>query len=147
MHGKLTALMRYHLRYKLKGPPLTISFGLGADVAVNSIIRLPTLRIWGGLLDFSNNNFTAPSSCTQFPLLYEPTRQDLSSSIEFPEGTFIRPTCGHNNVVSALLTNIDANLVATVNPPNPVNTVTSPKIVDTNTASCFRQVLQAAETE
>ena len=48
---------------------------------------------------------------------------------------------------SALLTNIDANLAPTVDFPNPVNTVTSPIIVDSNTASCFRWVVQTTETE
>ena len=146
MHGKLTALVRYHLRYKLKGQPLTISFGLGADVVVNSIIGLPTLRIWGGLLDFINNKFTAPAIHTQIPLLYEKNKQGLPPSIEFPEGKFIRPICGHNNVVIVLLTNINTTLAPTVDPPNPVNTVTSPIVVDSNTTSCFRREVKIAKT-
>ena len=147
MHGKLTALVRYHLRYTRKGRPLTISFGLGADIAVNSIIELPTLRIWGGLVDFSNNKFTTPAIHTQFPLLYEPTKQGLPPSIEFPEGTFIRPNYGQNNVFSALLTNVDANLAPTVNPFNPFNTIKSTIIVDNNTASYFIRVVQTTRAE
>ena len=88
MHGELTALVRYHLRYQLKGRPVVISFGLGADVAVNSIIGLPTLRQWGGLLDFCSNKFVAPAINTGFPLLYEPTKQGLPPSITFSENHF-----------------------------------------------------------
>ena len=146
MHRKLTALVRYHLRYESMVQPLMISFVLGVDVAVSLIIGLPTLRIWEGLLNSYNNKLIVPAIGTQFPLLYELTKQGLTPSVEFPDGTFIRPTCGHNNVVSALLTNIDANLSPTVNPLNPVNTVTSPTILEYNTASCFRQVVQTTET-
>ena len=139
--------MRYHLRYKLKGRPLTISFGLGEELVVNSIIGLPTLRIWGGLLDFSNNKFTASAIDTKFLLLYEPAKQGLPPSIESPEGTFIRPSCGHNNVVSTIPINIDTNLAPIVDPPNPVNTVTFPTIVDANAAFYIRREVKIAETE
>ena len=43
-HGKLTTIVRYKLRYKQEQRPCFLSFGLGKDVAVNSIIGLPTLR-------------------------------------------------------------------------------------------------------
>ena len=69
MHEKLTDLVQYYLRYQLKGRPVVISFGLGANVAVNSIIGLPTLRQWGGLLEFCSNKFVAPAINTGFPLL------------------------------------------------------------------------------
>ena len=44
MHGKLTAIVRYWMRYQVNDKYITLYFGLGADVVVNSIIGLPTLR-------------------------------------------------------------------------------------------------------
>ena len=44
MHGKLTEIVRYWLRYQVNDKYTILSFGLGADVAVNSIVGLPTLR-------------------------------------------------------------------------------------------------------
>ena len=44
MHGKLTSIVRYWLRYQVNNKYITLSFDLGADVAINSIIGLPTSR-------------------------------------------------------------------------------------------------------
>ena len=44
MQGKITAIVRYWLRYQVNNKYITLSFGLRADVVVNSIIGLPTLR-------------------------------------------------------------------------------------------------------
>ena len=38
MHGKLTAIVRYWLRYKNDGKHVILSFGLGESVMVNSIV-------------------------------------------------------------------------------------------------------------
>ena len=48
IHGKLTAIVCYWLRYKVNSKPIALSFGLGPDAIVNSIVGLPTLRQWGG---------------------------------------------------------------------------------------------------
>lgn len=48
------------LHYQVDNKYITLSFGLGADVAVNYIVSLPTLRQWGGNLNFGNNIFVAP---------------------------------------------------------------------------------------
>ena len=81
MYGKLTAVVRYCLRYAVNGKRFTLSFGLGVDVAVNSIVGLPTLRQWGGTLDFNTNKFVATKLNRQFPLYYEPTKQGLPQCV------------------------------------------------------------------
>ena len=45
MHEKLTAIVRYWLRYETKNKGIILSFGLRHDVAVNLIIELPTLHL------------------------------------------------------------------------------------------------------
>ena len=74
MYGTLTAIVRYWMRYKVDNKLITLSFGLGSDVAVNSILGLPTLRQWGKILNFADNKFLAPKLNKQFPLHYEPTK-------------------------------------------------------------------------
>ena len=138
MHGKLTALVRYHLRYQLTGLPVIISFGLGADVAVNSIIGLPTLRQWGGLLDFNANKFVATSINTQFPILYEPTKQGLPPSITFNESMFTRPGSNKSFMGSALMTNIDESTT----PKTKLVTFApseAPTVTDTGIGACFKR--------
>ena len=39
---------------------ITLSFVLGADVVVKSIIGLSPLRQWGGNIDFGKNMFVVP---------------------------------------------------------------------------------------
>ena len=44
-YSKLTAVVTYHTQYTdTDGTPLTLSFGLGASVAVNVIVGLPTIK-------------------------------------------------------------------------------------------------------
>ena len=77
MHGKLTAIVRYLLRYAVNDKRFTLSFGLGVDVAVNYIVGLPTLRQWGRTLGFNTNKCVASKLNRQFSLHYEPTKQGL----------------------------------------------------------------------
>ena len=42
--GRLTAIVRYQIRYHQGEKPYILSFGLGKDVRFNSIIGIPTLR-------------------------------------------------------------------------------------------------------
>ena len=72
-HEKLNAIEIYWIHYKQGDKEAIISFGLGADVAVTSIIGPPTLRQWGGHMDFSSNRVIASISNTKFNLHYEQT--------------------------------------------------------------------------
>ena len=74
MYGKLTAILRYWLQYADDGKPVILSFGLGPDVVMNSIIGIPTLRQWGGSLDSISDEFSSCLLHTTFPIHYEPTK-------------------------------------------------------------------------
>ena len=109
---------------------MIISFGLEAEIAVDSIIGLPTLRQWVGLLDFNTNKFIATSINKKFPLHYKTTKQGLPPSVIFNESMFTRP--GNSNLTrgSALMKNIDedttpkTNLVTFAPSEHPVVTYT-----------------------
>ena len=58
--GKLTAIVTYYIRYtSVNNLPILLSFGLGNEVAVNTIIGKPTSKEWKGCVDFSNDTFTS----------------------------------------------------------------------------------------
>ena len=106
MHGKLTSIFRYWMRYDQGNKKSVLSFGLGADVAINYLIGLPTLRQWGGFFDFGNNNFVVSSVNTKFPLFYEPTKHGLSASVEFIDTNSNRPIQGAEENYVIMLTNL-----------------------------------------
>lgn len=68
INGKLITIVRYWMRYEQGNKKAILSLGLGTDVVVNSIIRLPPLRQWGGVFDFGENNFFARSLNIKFPI-------------------------------------------------------------------------------
>ena len=135
MHGKLTAIIRYWLRYRVNDKYATLSFGLEADVAVNSIVGLPTLRHWGGNLDFGNNVFVAPKLKCQFPLHYELTKQGLPPTVIFDNNSFIRPSQCNNQTVQTFMTNVQTTSFNS----NSKQCVELPVINDTNTGDCFKR--------
>ena len=94
------------MRYYQGSKKAVLSFGLGADAAVNSLVGLPTLRQWEGVFDFGENNFVARSLNTKFPLCYEPTKNGLPANVEFNDDDFNRPLQGAEGYVVILLTNL-----------------------------------------
>ena len=89
--NKLTAVVRYYTPYTTKdGKPVLLSFGLGSNVAVRTIIGLPTLKAWGGVMDFVGNKFIANNLQKRFDLVYEETQQGLPPGASFSEYDFQR---------------------------------------------------------
>ena len=113
LHGKLTSIVRYWIRYSTKGKQELLSFGLGDSVAVNSLIGIPTIKAWKSLLDFNTNTLIARSINTQFPLIYESTKHGLPPGIIFSPSDFIRPLPGSMQSVTALLTNLNSSAPST----------------------------------
>ena len=91
-HGKLTAIVRYRTPYTdIRGKPVLVSFGLGADVAVRSIIGVPTLRSWQASIDFGSDKLICPGIQRRFQLQYEVVRQGLPQGAQFDAHNFQRP--------------------------------------------------------
>ena len=58
--GNLTAIVTNYTRYtSVNKLPILLSFGLGNEVAVNTIIGKPTLKEWKDGVDFNNDTFTS----------------------------------------------------------------------------------------
>ena len=77
MYGKLTAIVRYWMRYKQGSEKTALLSGLGKDITVKSIIGIPTLRQYGGIFDFGENTFVTHSINTRFSLKYEYKLRDF----------------------------------------------------------------------
>ena len=107
LSGNLTAIVRYWTRYtEPNGQRAVISFGLGRDIAVNSIIGVPTIRKWGMSMCFMSNTITAHHIKVKFSTVYERSKNGLPSSVEFDSSEFIRPGVHPTAVATALVTNL-----------------------------------------
>ena len=136
MHGKLTAIVRYWMRYKQNGKRVILSFGLGESVSVNSIVGIPTIKAWKTMFDFESNTLVARGIRTQFPMIYEATKQGLPSGVSFSPADFIRPMQGSTNNAIALLTNLNEG--TSVSAHQPYN-LPSSTVTQTSGEGCIRR--------
>ena len=81
---RLTATIKYYTPYtSADGQSILLSFGLGADVLVQSIIGLPTLRKWNCHIKLCGNHMVCLFLKSIFPLFFERTKPGLPSGITF----------------------------------------------------------------
>ena len=111
-HGKLTAIVRYWTQYKHEdGKRVVLSFGLGPDVNVNSIIGMPTIRQWGMNICFLTSVITAHQLKVRFSTHFERSKTGLPNGISFKTDDFIRPgNVNSNTPATVLITNVHADL-------------------------------------
>ena len=80
------------MQYKDKhGVAIKLAFGLGAEVAVNAIIGLPTLRKWQASIDIGRDTFVSTLLELSFPLVYKGADSGLPSTVKFENTDFVRP--------------------------------------------------------
>ena len=106
IHSKLITIVRYWIKYKQGDARAVLSFGLGEDVIVNSIISIPTLRQWSGIFDFRENNAVTRSMYKTFPLHSDPIKQGLPQNISFEAANFTRLIQGGDGSTIVLLKNL-----------------------------------------
>ena len=116
MHGKLTAIVRYWLRYKNEDKNVILSFGLGASITVNSIVGIPTIKAWKYLFDFDSHELIAGGLNSKFPLVYKATKHGFPPGIILNETDFVQPMNSTMNTAITLLTNAPHKTVMTQNP-------------------------------
>ena len=122
--GKLTVLVTYLTKYtSTDNQPVTISFGLGNEVAVNAIGGKPTLKAWKGCIDFSTDTFTSEVLRLLFNMEYKMADTDLPDSVVFDSTSFVRPKIA--NKIGTYVLSIDReNNSATHNTTVTPDTVT-----------------------
>ena len=134
MYGKLIAIVLYWLRYVDDGKPVILSFGLGADVAVKSIIGIPTLRQWGGSLDSISGKLSSRLLRTRNSpsTMNQPNKTSLIMS-KSRSSDFLRPIISNPTSVRVLRSNIySASTVILKDDITPPAKDISPVICDTN---------------
>lgn len=106
--GKLTAMVTYFTRYTDScSRPVTISFGLGRDVAVNAIVGKPTLKSWKGCIDFASDTFTSEELKLTFSMDYKMADTGLPPDVVFDSTSFIRPKKTPVNSAGVMVVSID----------------------------------------
>ena len=79
--GRMTAVIRYKTPYLINNTDLIIvSFALGTDVALRSVLGIPCLLVMGAVVDLVNGQFVCKELNSAFPLQIDPPGKD------FPEG-------------------------------------------------------------
>ena len=136
MYSRLTVIVRYWLRYKQDGRCVLLSFGLGDSVAVNSLIVIPTVKVWKALFDFELDSMIARALHAQFPLIIEATKHGLPPGIIFSASAFVRPLRGAQYNDKALLANLDNDDVAPEEAKSALFNHTTGAIIHT-TYDCF----------
>ena len=77
-HGSMTAVIRYKTLYLIHNiDPLILSFALGIDVALRSVLSIPCLLVIGTVANLVNGQLDYKELNSVFPLQLDPSRKDL----------------------------------------------------------------------
>ena len=84
-YGNITDLVVYKINYFHPNSTkrIQIKFGFCKEVAVNSIIYIPTLKQWKNSISSGGNFITSPLLQTQYFLIYKPSNTGLPFSAAF----------------------------------------------------------------
>ena len=75
----MTAVIRYKAPYLINNPdPLILSFALGTDVALRSVLGIPCLLAMGAVVDLVNGELDCKELNSVFPLQFDPPGKGLS---------------------------------------------------------------------
>jgi hypothetical protein len=89
-HGQLTAVIRYHTPYTdPAGHPITLSFGLGHHVAVNSIIGWPVILDLSMDLSISTMSVISHTLRHHFPITCRSSTMGVPEDVEFDVASFL----------------------------------------------------------
>ena len=89
----MIAVIRYHTPYLVNNKdPLILSFALGTDMALHSVLGLPTLLSMGTTIDLSRDTLSCSELNFNFPLIIDPPGKSLPGGVSFNNSpTFIPP--------------------------------------------------------
>jgi hypothetical protein len=73
-HGQLTAIIRYRTPYTgTDGNPIHISFGLGNDMTVNTILGMPIIKDLSMIPNFRAGSIVCKDTAATFEICYQET--------------------------------------------------------------------------
>jgi hypothetical protein len=92
-HGRLTTVIRYFTPYTQSGNdnrPVILSFALGPDVTVNTIVGLPTIDSFGLSIDLRTNRAYSSTCDTTFAIRRASISHGLPPGVSFDVDHFRR---------------------------------------------------------
>ena len=85
---------------------VVLSFGLGASVAVNSIVGIPTIKEWKFVMDLESNTLVACGINTEFLMHYKATKHGIPKGIVFNSTYFVCLFHGNTRNARVSISNI-----------------------------------------
>ena len=108
-HVQMTAIIRYHTPYLVDNKdPLVLSFALGHDMSLRSVLGLSTLLSLGVTIDLSRGTLSYSELNFNFPLVLDPHGKGIPDGVSFGTSTnFVPPGVRSNLYARLLYTAID----------------------------------------
>ena len=99
-HGSMAAVIRYKTPCLIHNTdPFTLSFTLGTDVALRSVLGIPCLLFMGVVVDLVNGQLDCKELNSMFPLQLDPKGKDLPDGSSYDSFSNTVPTDIPTNVL------------------------------------------------
>ena len=82
--------------------PLILSFALGPDMALRSVLGLPTLLSMGATIDLSRDTLSCSELNSNFPLILDPPGKGLPDGVSLITSPHIVPPGVRTNLTAQL---------------------------------------------
>ena len=100
-HGSMTAVIRYRTPYLINNTsPLILSFALGKDVALRSVLGIPCLLAMGAIVDLVKGQLRCSELNQEFMLQLDPPGKGLPDGTQFDSSNTSVPAGVSSNVPS-----------------------------------------------
>ena len=99
----MTTVIRYYTPYLVNNKdPLFLSFALGTDMALRSLLGLPTLLSMGATIDLSRGTLSCSGLNANFPLILDPPDKGLPDGVSLTTLPHIVPPGVRTNLTAQL---------------------------------------------
>ena len=130
----MTAVIRYHTPYLVNNKdPLILSFALGSDMALRSVLGLPTLLSMSATIDLSRGTLSCSKLNSNFPLILDSPGKGLSDGVSLTTSQlFVPPGVRTNKTAQLQYTAMDGVRLTLVHSTPSDNIVVTDQFFDGN---------------
>ena len=102
-HSQMTAVIRYHIPYLVNNKdPLILSFVLGNDMSLRSVLGRSTLLSMGTTIDLSRGTLSCSELNFNFPLILDPPGKGFPDGVSLDISTNFVPPGVRSNLSAQL---------------------------------------------